>query len=122
MQFSPALRCFRPVEQLHVGIRPREHLELSAIHPIAALVARGLGVSLVPDWASPRPVERLVAKLSLPDQTHVLNVGLLSTSMSSNAQLARLLRDEARTVLRPREPATGLPHGSSVRSTEPGVR
>ena len=36
-----------------VGIRPEEWMELDALDAIAALVSRGLGVALVPDWAPP---------------------------------------------------------------------
>jgi len=79
----------------HVGIRPREHLELSAIDAIAALVARGLGISLVPDWASPWPVTNSIAKLPILDNDHVLRIGLLSANMSPSARLVRLLRQEA---------------------------
>ncbi len=37
------------------GLRVREWLELDALDAIAALVDRGLGVSIVPDWAPPWP-------------------------------------------------------------------
>ena len=35
------------------GIVPRERFELNALNAIAVMVDRGLGVSLVPDWAKP---------------------------------------------------------------------
>lgn len=35
------------------GIRPIERFELNSLHAISAMVDRGLGVSLVPDWATP---------------------------------------------------------------------
>ena len=38
-----------------VGIVPRERFELNALNAIAVMVDRGLGVSLVPDWARPWP-------------------------------------------------------------------
>jgi DNA-binding transcriptional LysR family regulator len=90
------------------GIRPREHLELSAIDAIAAMVGRGLGVSLVPDWASPWPIEKLIAKLPLPDQTHMLRIGLLTANMSPSARLAHLLREEARLTVQDPMPASPL--------------
>jgi DNA-binding transcriptional LysR family regulator len=38
-----------------VGIKPNERFELDSLEAIAVLVNRGLGVSLVPDWAPPWP-------------------------------------------------------------------
>ena len=38
-----------------VGITPHERFELNALNAIAVMVDRGLGVSLVPDWARPWP-------------------------------------------------------------------
>lgn len=37
------------------GIRIKASLELDALDAIALMVDRGLGVSVVPDWASPLP-------------------------------------------------------------------
>jgi DNA-binding transcriptional LysR family regulator len=37
------------------GLKVRERLELDALDAIAALVDRGLGVAIVPDWAPPWP-------------------------------------------------------------------
>jgi len=82
-----------------IGLNPIERLELSAIDAIAALVAQGLGVSLVPEWASPWNIEQRIRKLPVGDQEHYLHVGLLSANMSPNARLARLLCAEAIEVL-----------------------
>ena len=35
------------------GLKVREWLELDALDAIAALVSRGLGIAIVPDWAPP---------------------------------------------------------------------
>jgi DNA-binding transcriptional LysR family regulator len=48
------------------GIRPRELFELNGIEAIAAMVDRGLGVSLVPDWKSPWPRSPSLVKLPVP--------------------------------------------------------
>ncbi|SHJ64259.1 DNA-binding transcriptional regulator, LysR family [Roseomonas rosea] len=48
-------------------IRPREGVELVTLDAIAVLVDRGLGVSLVPDWAPPWPEGLSLARLPLPD-------------------------------------------------------
>jgi DNA-binding transcriptional LysR family regulator len=37
------------------GIRPKERLKLDGLELIAVMVDRGLGVSLLPDWAPPWP-------------------------------------------------------------------
>jgi DNA-binding transcriptional LysR family regulator len=48
------------------GIRPRERLEIDGGAAIAVMVDRGLGVSIVPDWAPPWPEGLSLAKLPLP--------------------------------------------------------
>lgn len=47
------------------GLRVREWLELDALDAIAALVDRGLGVSILPDWAPPWPAGLRLSKLPL---------------------------------------------------------
>lgn len=58
------------------GLKVREWLELDALDAIAALVNRGLGVGIVPDWAPPWPEGLNLQKMVLPDgeirQTGVL--------------------------------------------------
>jgi DNA-binding transcriptional LysR family regulator len=51
------------------GIRPRERFEIEggAAAAVAVMVDRGLGVSIVPDWAPPWPEGLSLAKLPLPD-------------------------------------------------------
>ncbi len=83
----------------HAGLNPKERFELSAIDAIAALVAQGLGVSLVPEWPSPWNLEQRIRKLPIADETHRLHIGLLAANMSPNARLARLFRAEAIDVL-----------------------
>ena len=48
------------------GIKVREWLELDALDAIAALVSRGLGVAIVPDWAPPWPAGLALEKRILP--------------------------------------------------------
>lgn len=61
----------------HLGIRPRERLELDALEAIAVMVSQGLGVSLVPDWASPWPAGIAVRKHALPADAPTREIGLL---------------------------------------------
>jgi DNA-binding transcriptional LysR family regulator len=49
------------------GIRPRERFEIDGGAAIAVMVDRGLGVSVMPDWAPPWPEGLSLAKLPLPD-------------------------------------------------------
>ncbi|MDB6182624.1 LysR family transcriptional regulator [Paracoccus fistulariae] len=51
------------------GITVREILELDALDAIAAMVDRGLGVSIVPDWAPPWPEGLRLRKQVLPTST-----------------------------------------------------
>lgn len=48
------------------GFAPRDWLELDALDAILALVSRGLGVSILPDFAKPWPEGLQVARLELP--------------------------------------------------------
>lgn len=48
------------------GLAVREWLELDALDAIAALVSRGLGVAIVPDWAPPWPEGLKLRKILLP--------------------------------------------------------
>lgn len=49
------------------GLKVQEWLELDALDSIAALVSRGLGVALVPDWAPPWPEGIRLQRIALPD-------------------------------------------------------
>ncbi|MCK8788038.1 LysR family transcriptional regulator [Roseomonas sp. NAR14] len=57
-------------------IRPREIFELETLDAIAVLVNKGLGVSLVPDWAPPWPSGLSLARLPVPGAP-LRHVGLL---------------------------------------------
>ena len=49
------------------GLKVQEWLELDALDAIAALVDRGLGVAILPDWAPPWPQGLRLWKAHLPD-------------------------------------------------------
>lgn len=59
------------------GIRPKDRYELDGLELIAVMVDRGLGVSLLPDWAPPWPEGLSLRKLPLPDRSLVRRTGLL---------------------------------------------
>src|SRR5215831_16644272 len=81
------------------GIRPRERYELHALDAIAVLVDRGLGVSLVPDWAPPWPEGLSLAKLPVPEHSFARRIGLLWTRASVRLRLVQAFLDEASTAL-----------------------
>jgi DNA-binding transcriptional LysR family regulator len=72
------------------GIVPQERFELSSLLAIAMMVDRGLGVSLVPDIASPLLEGQRVAKIALPLPSEPRRFGILW--LRSSARLA-LIRD-----------------------------
>jgi len=81
------------------GIRPRERFELHALDAIAVLVDRGLGVSLVPDWAPPWPEGLSLAKLPVPDCSFARRIGLLWTRASVRLRLIQAFLEDASTAL-----------------------
>ncbi|WGF88481.1 LysR family transcriptional regulator [Marinivivus vitaminiproducens] len=70
-----------------IGIRPQERFELDALEAIAVMVDRGLGVSLVPDWAPPWPGGLSLARLVPQPQPPARTVGILAQAASPRARL-----------------------------------
>jgi DNA-binding transcriptional LysR family regulator len=79
------------------GIKPRERFELDALHAIAMLVDRGLGVSLVPDFAAPWPTASSLAKWDLPNRLQARCIGLFWARASARIRLVRAFLDVAGT-------------------------
>jgi DNA-binding transcriptional LysR family regulator len=69
------------------GLAPKMRLELDALDAIAVMVDRGLGVSLVPDWAPPWPAGLSLKKIPVPLSGQRREVGVLSNKGSSHIQL-----------------------------------
>ena len=80
-------------------ITPCERFELDALDAIAVLVARGLGVSLVPDWAPPWPEGLVLNKTSIDAPAFVRHIGLLWMRNSANIRLVQIFRTQARAAL-----------------------
>ncbi len=59
------------------GIQPKELFELESVEAIAVMVDRGVGVTLLPDWAPPWPAGLSLRKLALPDRSFVRRTGLM---------------------------------------------
>lgn len=82
-------------------ITPRERLEINALSAIAALVDRGLGVSLVPDWIRPWPEGLNVVRIPLPLPATPRRVGVIWSRASVRLRLVQAFRDEALRLFRP---------------------
>jgi len=76
------------------GLRPREAYELVTLDAIAVLVSRGLGVSVVPDWAPPWPEGLSLARIPLPEAP-VRVMGLAWGRASPRIRLVRALVERA---------------------------
>ncbi len=61
----------------HHGITPHQRCELDGLGAIAALVDRGLGVSLVPNWTTRPPSDLSLARWPLPLPFQMRLVGLI---------------------------------------------
>jgi len=81
------------------SIIPRERFELNALNPIAVMVGRGLGVSLVPDWAPPWPEGLEIARLSLPKRCVARRIGIVWSLASVRKRLVAVLREESEKAL-----------------------
>lgn len=73
-----------------LGVKPNERFELDSLEAIAVLVGRGLGVSLVPDWAPPWPEGLNLFKLPVAGGAG-RPVGILSTNPSPRRHLVDAL-------------------------------
>src|SRR5712672_3368406 len=79
-----------------VGIRPREFFEIDGAEAIAVMVDRGLGVSLMPDWAPPWPEGLSLAKLPVPDaSSFARRVGLVWARASLRLRLVHAFLEQA---------------------------
>lgn len=80
------------------GIVPHERFELNALNAIAVMVDRGLGVSLVPDWAKPWPEGLNVVRIPLPQRSEPRRIGMVWSRSSVRIRLVNVLLDEAKAV------------------------
>lgn len=69
------------------NIFPRERFELDTLDAIALLVARGLGVSLVPDWPRAWPLPDGVTMITLPGEVPVRKLGMLWPAKSPYSRM-----------------------------------
>jgi len=82
-----------------VDIRPRELFEIEKLEAIAVMVDRGLGVSLLPDWAPPWPEGLSLAKLPVPGgRSFARRIGLIWPRASLRLRLVRAFLEQAAAV------------------------
>ncbi|MDQ0010444.1 DNA-binding transcriptional LysR family regulator [Luteibacter jiangsuensis] len=81
------------------GIVPRERFELNALNAIAVMVDRGLGVSLVPDWAKPWPEGLDLVRLPLPQPSEPRRIGIVWSRSSVRVRLVTVLLQEGRKAM-----------------------
>jgi DNA-binding transcriptional LysR family regulator len=77
------------------NIVPRERFELNALNAIAVMVDRGLGVSLVPDWARPWPEGLHLTRIALPHATEPRRIGIVWSRASIRIRLVMAFIAEA---------------------------
>ncbi|WJI14973.1 LysR family transcriptional regulator [Pseudoxanthomonas winnipegensis] len=87
------------------GIVPKERFELNALNAIAVMVDRGLGVSLVPDWARPWPEGLRLARIPLPDADVSRRIGVVWSRSSVRLRLVNALLRECRSRAQAAQPA-----------------
>lgn len=87
------------------GITPRERFEINALNAIAVMVDRGLGVSLVPDWATPWPEGLNVVKLPLPEPCEPRRIGIVWSRSTIRLRLVKAFIQEAANVGRGQRPS-----------------
>jgi DNA-binding transcriptional LysR family regulator len=80
------------------GIQPRERFELNALNAIAVMVDRGLGVSLVPDWAPPWPEGLHLARIPVPNPSVPRRLGIVWSRSSVRERLVAVFLQESRRV------------------------
>lgn len=85
------------------GIHPRQRLEINSLMAIAALVDKGLGVSLLPDWSSTWSNGLSLARIALPDRAPVRRIGLIVARHTPHVSLAQAFAREAVKLFRPTE-------------------
>jgi DNA-binding transcriptional LysR family regulator len=92
-----------------VGIKPNERFELDGLEAIAVMVDRGLGVTILPDWAPPWPEGLSLAKLPLPDRTFTRRTGLFWNRASLRIGLIHAFREQAQRAIKPQSKVAPRP-------------
>jgi DNA-binding transcriptional LysR family regulator len=78
------------------GLQPHPRLELDGIDYIADLVKEGLGVSVLPDWATGVSIEPALRRHALPEPVPTRSMGLIWLRSNVRARLVEAFLDLAR--------------------------
>lgn len=78
------------LQDLKVGVTPR--FELDSLEAIMVMVSRGLGISLIPDWAKPWPADVAVAAIPVQGDQYNRRIGLLYPRSSPRLRRIQLFR------------------------------
>src|SRR5580765_1715368 len=81
------------------GIVPHERFELNALNAIAVMVDRGLGVSIVPDYAQPWPEGLQLVRMPLPQPSEPRRIGTVWSRSTVRIRLVTVLLAEARAAM-----------------------
>lgn len=81
------------------GIVPHERFELNALNAIAVMVDRGLGVSLVPDWARPWPEGLKLVRIPLPRPFEPRRIGIIWSRSTIRLRLVQAFVLQARAAM-----------------------
>ena len=81
------------------GIRPHERFELDALEALVIMVDRGLGVTLIHDWAPPWPEGLSLLKIPVPDNPFGRRLGLIWSRASVRIRLVRAFLEVAVAAL-----------------------
>jgi DNA-binding transcriptional LysR family regulator len=79
-------------------ITPQERFELNALNAIAVMVDRGLGVSLVPDWARPWLEGLDLVRIPLPRASEPRRIGVVWSRSTIRIRLVNAFLREAQAV------------------------
>jgi DNA-binding transcriptional LysR family regulator len=81
------------------GIRPHERFELDTLEASVIMVDRGLGVTLLHDWAPPWPEGLSLLKIPVPDNPFSRRLGLIWSRASVRIRLVRAFLEVAVATL-----------------------
>ncbi|WP_176079777.1 LysR family transcriptional regulator [Paraburkholderia tropica] len=76
-------------------LHPKQRLEIDGLLAIAAMVDKGLGVSLLPDWSALWASGLAIVRIPLPERTPVRRIGLICARHTPRASLAIAFCNEA---------------------------
>lgn len=77
-----------------IGVRPDAGYELDSLDAIAIMVSRGLGVSLIPDFAPPWPEGLNIAKTLIAGNKYQRRIGMVWLRASARLRLIRAFVEE----------------------------